>query len=103
TVLPDKIEKVLQKIQQYNDRSLMDLRRQELTDQDMKIVVQNIQINTQCERLWLDYNKITSIGLSILANGLNNNNNTLQQLSLSNNAISDDGIHSLVKSLATHN
>ncbi|CAF3685679.1 unnamed protein product, partial [Adineta steineri] len=100
--IPDKIEKVLQKIQQYNDRSLMDLRRQELTDQDMKIVVQNIHINTQCERLWLDYNKITSIGLSILASGLNNNN-TLQQLSLSNNAISDDGIHSLVKSLATHN
>ncbi|CAF0916291.1 unnamed protein product [Adineta steineri] len=103
TVIPDKIERVLQTIQQYNDRSLMDLRRQELTDQDMKIVVQNIQINTQCERLWLDYNKITSIGLSILANGLNNNNNTLQQLSLSNNNISDDGIHSLVKSLSTHN
>ncbi|CAF0728003.1 unnamed protein product [Adineta steineri] len=102
TVLPDKIEKVLQKIQQYNDRSLMDLRRQELTDQDMKVVVQNVQINTQCERLWLDYNKITSIGLSILANGLNNTN-TLQQLSLSNNNISDDGIHPLVKSLATHN
>jgi Ran GTPase-activating protein (RanGAP) involved in mRNA processing and transport len=98
----DRNTTLKEKIQRYDDRSIVDLRRQGLTDQDMEIVVQEAMINKQCKHLRLGSNRITSIGVSILADALKNNN-TLQQLSLYDNDISDDSVYSLAKVLSIKN
>jgi len=81
----------------------VNLSGQGLTDEDMKIVVKEIIIRKQCKQLLLGSNKITSVGLSILAEALNNNTNTLNYLDLSNNQMSDDGVYFLVKTLLINN
>jgi Ran GTPase-activating protein (RanGAP) involved in mRNA processing and transport len=68
----------------------------------MIIIAKQIINNKQCKVLSLQSNKITSIGISILAEALSNNN-TLETLYLGNNYISDDGVYSLVNILSTHN
>ena len=68
----------------------------------MEFIAKEVIIKKQCKQLWLSSNKITSIGVSILAQALNNNK-TLECLDLSNNQVSDDGIHSLVKELSMNN
>jgi Ran GTPase-activating protein (RanGAP) involved in mRNA processing and transport len=56
-----------------------DFARKKLTDQDMDSVGKQIFNNNQYKLLGLGENKITSVGASILANALNNNN-TLKEL-----------------------
>jgi Ran GTPase-activating protein (RanGAP) involved in mRNA processing and transport len=94
--------KLEQKITQYYIHSSICLDEMELIDQDMDTVVKQAIINKQCKLLSLQSNKITSIGMSILADALNNNN-TLEILYLGNNYISDDGVDSLVNILSNHN
>ncbi|CAM2698652.1 unnamed protein product [Rotaria socialis] len=72
----------------------IDLSNRVLTDQDMNIVVQGTIILKQCPSLWLYDNFITSQGVRILADSLRNNN-TLQELFLDGNQISDIGVDSL--------
>ncbi len=74
----------------------------ELIDPDMVIIVKQAIINKQCKFLSLQSNKMTSIGASILAEALNDNN-TLETLYLGDNYISDDGVDSLARSLSSHN
>jgi Ran GTPase-activating protein (RanGAP) involved in mRNA processing and transport len=74
----------------------------ELIDQDMEIVAKQAILNKQCKQLFLQLNKITSLGVSILADTLNNNT-TLETLYLGNNHISDDGVYSLVNILSINN
>ncbi len=101
-ITQDRNTTLKEKIHRYDDRSIVDLTSQGLTDRDMEIVVQEAMINKQCKQLQLGFNRITSIGVSILVDALKSNN-TLQQLSLRNNDISDDGVRSLAKVLSINN
>jgi len=82
--------------------SEINLNEQNLTDQDMNIVVQKAIINKQCKQLLLENNKITSQGVLTIANAFNSNNN-LEVLILFHNQISDLGVQHLSKSLSTNN
>jgi len=83
----------------YEPRSSIDLDRQSLTDEDMPIVVQQAVIDKQCTMLRLSYNKITSQGVSLLAEVLNNNT-TVEGLYIFNNRVGDKGVYSLAQVLA---
>ena len=71
-----------------------------LIDQDMKIVVKQAVVDKQCQLLSLQSSKITSLGVLMLAEALNNNQ-TLETLYLSNSHISDHGVRFLVDALST--
>ncbi|CAF3859758.1 unnamed protein product [Adineta steineri] len=88
-----------QLIEQYQDHSHVDLSEHQLTDEDMKIISKEILIRKQCKQLVLKSNRITSVGVSILAQTLHNNN-SLNYLDLSSNQVSDDGVHFLSKILS---
>ncbi|UJR32728.1 hypothetical protein I4U23_020187 [Adineta vaga] len=94
--------KLEQLLQQYQDHSHVNLSGEDLTDEDMNTILNEVIIKKECKQLLLESNKITSIGVSILVQGLHNNN-SLNYLDLSHNQISDDGIATLVKILATNN
>jgi hypothetical protein len=94
-----KLEK---RIAIYETRSSIDLDRQFLTDQDMPIVVQQAVIDKQCTILSLSNNRITSQGVSILAEVLHNNT-TLAGLYIFNNRVGDEGVYSLAQALAENN
>ena len=64
----------------------------------MSIVVQEAMVQKQCTQLYLSENRITSEGVSVLANGLQNNK-TLEQLYLYGNRIFDLGVASLTRSI----
>ncbi len=74
------------------------LDKQQLTDEDIKIVVQQAVINKQCKSLSLAHNDITPEGASFLADALCNNK-TLQELWLYGNHVSDIGVHHLAQAL----
>ncbi|CAF2772062.1 unnamed protein product [Rotaria sp. Silwood2] len=81
--------------------SEINLNQQNLTDQDMNIVVQEAIINKRCKKLSLENNIITSQGAITIANGLNNNT-TLEALILYHNHLSDLGVRHLSKVLSTN-
>ncbi|CAF1548789.1 unnamed protein product [Adineta steineri] len=91
-----------QLIEQYQDHSHVDLSEHQLTDEDMKIISKEILIRKQCKQLVLRSNRITSVGVSILAQTLHNNN-SLNYLDLSSNQVSDDGVHFLSIILSMNN
>ncbi|CAF1358731.1 unnamed protein product [Rotaria sp. Silwood1] len=98
--------KLEQKIAQSYNYSSICLDNMDLVDQDMEIIVKQAIITKQCNFISLQFNKFTSIGISILADALNNNNNnnnTLEILYLGNNYISDDGIYFLANILSMNN
>ena len=82
--------------------SKVSLYKQNLTDEDMEIVVHEAIIKKQCQNLELKYNQITSVGVSIIAKALNNNT-TLEILYLGDNRLCDAGIQSLAKTLSLNN
>ena len=89
--------KQLQKlIDDCEAHSKVNLEKQNVTDEDMEIVVQEAIINKQCKELRLEENKITSASVSIIAKALNNNT-TLKVLYLGNNTLCDTGIQPLTK------
>ncbi|CAF1105115.1 unnamed protein product [Adineta ricciae] len=89
-------------LDQYQDHSHINLSGEDLTDDDMKTIVDEIIVKKQCKQLLLESNRITSKGLTILAQGLHNNQ-SLNYLDLSHNQISDAGLYALVDSLTTNN
>src|SRR5262249_21141169 len=66
------------------------------------IVVEQAIINKQCKQLRLGYNKITSAGASILSQALKNNN-TLEDLELQCNQLSDQGVSPFANILSVNN
>jgi len=72
----------------------IDLDEQNITDQDVKIIVKHAIIKKRCKRIRLRDNNITSQGALTLAESLNNNM-TLESLDLRNNYISDLGVQFL--------
>jgi hypothetical protein len=82
--------------------SEINLNQQNITDQDMEIIVQLAIMNKQCKKLTLENNGITSKGALRIANALNNNT-TLEILILYDNQLSDLGVEILSKSLLMNN
>jgi Ran GTPase-activating protein (RanGAP) involved in mRNA processing and transport len=74
-----------------------------LNDWDIELVIKEAIHKKQCTELYLGSNKFTSIGISILADALNNNNQKLEILWLYDNQVCDDGIYFLAKILSTNN
>lgn len=102
TTIPSRNLPLENQIEKCSIRSQIDLRGQNLIDEDMEIVVEKAVISKKCLELYLQNNKITSKGALIIASGLKNNT-TLQKLWLDSNNISDVGVHSLAKILSENN
>ncbi|CAF3412523.1 unnamed protein product [Rotaria socialis] len=77
------------------------LNKQQLTDADIEIIVQQAIIGKRCKSLSLALNEITSKGASILADALRSNT-TLHELWLSTNHVSDAGVGYLAQALSTN-
>ncbi|CAF0928526.1 unnamed protein product [Rotaria sordida] len=82
--------------------SRIDLRKQQLTDSDVEIIIKEAIIKKQCSMLWLMDNNITSQGILNLASTLNNNT-TLEGLSLCRNGINDTDVFHLARALSNSN
>jgi Ran GTPase-activating protein (RanGAP) involved in mRNA processing and transport len=76
----------------------IDLRHQQLTDQNMETVAQQAIIDKQCTVLDLGSNNVTSQGVSILGNALRNCT-SIKRLYLGDNQIADDGVEELALSV----
>jgi hypothetical protein len=92
-------KRLQQLIQQCEPRSTVNLREQNLTDEDMEIVAKQAIINKHCKELELSKNKITSVGVSIIAEALSNNT-TLENLYFNRNRLCDKGVQALTKTLS---
>ncbi|CAF1020238.1 unnamed protein product [Adineta steineri] len=99
---PNHNPKLEQLIAKYPLNSSIHLRFQQLTDCDMKIIVEKAVIEKQCTELWLSNAQITSQGALILSNGLYNNK-TLTKLYLNDNCINDSGVYALTRVLSRNN
>lgn len=82
-----------------SDQSIICLDGLELTDNDMHFLAKEAIIQKQCTLLSLQSNKITSIGVSLLVDALENTTR-LEMLYLSNNYIADDGAACLAHALS---
>lgn len=72
----------------------VNLKGQQLKDQDMNIVIKEAIIGKQCVKLDMTYNEVTQQGASVLADTLQNNKH-LEELNISFNNISDLGVRYL--------
>ncbi|CAF1200590.1 unnamed protein product [Rotaria sp. Silwood1] len=90
------------KINNYKICSRIDLRKQQLTDSDIEIIIKEAIIKKQCSMLWLTNNNITSQAISNLAAALHNNT-TLEGLSLCDNGINDTDVFHLAHALSNSN
>ena len=88
-----------ERIRQLTTHSEIDLRKQNLTDLDMGIIVQKAIIDRQCSALYLQTNKFSDDGISLLVHSLRNNT-TITKLNLVYNPISDVAVRSLADLLA---
>lgn len=86
-------------IAQYPLYSSVILDGQQVTDQDMMIVVEQAIVAKQCIKLALQNNRITMQGIIILVRGLRETT-TLEALVLSNNHLSDDALAPLAQELS---
>ncbi len=76
----------------------VNLKGQQLNDQDMEIVIKQAIIDKQCMTLDLTYNEVTQRGVSILADALCSNK-YLEELNISHNSISDSGVGYLASAI----
>ncbi len=90
-------------IQEEKNDSKISLYQQELNDRDMGIIINEVINKKQCTELYLGSNKFTSIGVSILADALNNDNQKLKSLWLYDNQVCDNGVYFLAKMLSINN
>lgn len=81
--------------------SAVSLGERRLTDEDMKIVIQDAIIAKSCTKLLLHNNLLTSQGISALATGLREST-TLEELDLSNNRLTDTDLAPLAKELSVN-
>lgn len=88
-------------IAEYQPYSEVRLNRQQLTDVDIDIIVQQVIINKRCKSLTLAFNEITPKGASILADAMYSNT-TLYELWLSTNHVSDAGVCYLAQALSVN-
>ena len=98
TILEDRIDQFQPDAENLSVR----LNHQNLTDQDMEIVVKNAIQKRQCTLLHLQDNKITAEGMTVLAPALKDNAK-LRALYLHGNHFSDKGIYELIQVLMSNN
>ena len=94
--------KLTQLIAKYEPRSVINLERKLLADQDILIVVQQAMNGKQCTMLRLSNNRIKTQGASILANALRDNS-TMEGLYIFGNRVGDGGVCFLAQALAAGN
>jgi hypothetical protein len=90
------------KIKKYEKYSEINLNNQKLTDNHMDIIVKYAFRKKKCYWISLENNQITSLGLSIIAQGLKKNK-SLESLYLSQNFLNDFGVEYLTKILLNIN
>jgi Ran GTPase-activating protein (RanGAP) involved in mRNA processing and transport len=94
--------KIEELIASYDYHSTIDLSCQKLTDHDMAIILKYAVLEKKCQILNLWGNQFTYQSISILANILNGNQ-TLKELDLSYNHLSDKGVEIISKVLSLNN
>ncbi|CAF1223684.1 unnamed protein product [Rotaria sp. Silwood1] len=94
-------KKLKELIAYQNFNSVMDLSNQNLTDQDMGIIIQHGIVGKKCKSLNLWGNRFTHEGISILV-GILDGNKTLKELDLSYNRISDRGVQMICTVLSSN-
>ncbi|CAF1276627.1 unnamed protein product [Rotaria sordida] len=92
---------LIDRIRNCSFRVAIDLKEQQLTLEDMNIVVNEAIINKQCTELNLQKNAITSESIAIIVSALETNS-TLQKLWLDNNCLSDMGVRCLATILSVN-
>ena len=98
----NQTSKLENKIHKYKCSTNVNLTFEDLSDDDMPLVINEILMNHVCTILDLSTNQITSAGVLLLAVALRDNK-TLKELSLANNRVCNEGIRFLAESLAYHN
>ncbi|UJR32402.1 hypothetical protein I4U23_019864 [Adineta vaga] len=93
---------LMNRIKEFQCRTKIDLSSQNLTDDDMYLIVQEVIINKECTWLYLEKNKITSIGASIIAKAFNDNK-SLQWIDMSHNHLGNEGVRALTEVLSLNN
>ncbi|CAF4496535.1 unnamed protein product [Rotaria sp. Silwood2] len=89
-------------IQRCKPQAAAYLNGSNLTQSDLKIVVQQVMIDKQCRTLFLRESKITAEGTYIISEALRDND-TLEGLFLAQNQIDDDGTKYLARALSGDN
>ena len=98
----NQVSKLEGKIDRYLSNPNVNLTFEDLTDDDVQVIVNQIVMFNVCTILDLSTNHITSQGVLLLAVALRENK-TLKELSLTNNQVCDEGIRFLSETLAYHN
>jgi Ran GTPase-activating protein (RanGAP) involved in mRNA processing and transport len=93
-----KLEDAIKKYQSYAE---IKLNSEDLTDDDMQIIVNQAINGKQCTSLLLENNKISPKGVSIIASALNNS--SLESLILNFNRVLDPGARFIAKALSENN
>ena len=99
---PYRNAELAQTITQCSPPTLICLDGLGLIDRDVPTIIEHAMVDRQCQLLSLQSNKLTSVGLSLLADALQDNT-TLETLHLGSNCISDDGVHSLSRIMTNSN
>ncbi|CAF4493906.1 unnamed protein product, partial [Rotaria sp. Silwood2] len=89
-------------IQRCKPQAAAYLNGSNLTQSDLKIVVQQVMIDKQCRTLFLRESEITAEGTYIISEALRDND-TLEGLFLAQNQIDDDGTKYLARALSGDN
>ena len=95
-------ENVLASISALRNESNWDLNAKNLTDEDIRILANELHSNTKCHVLHLHLNNITDAGIFYLADMLKVNQ-TLTDLYLGANDFGDRGVELLCQALIDHN
>lgn len=102
-ISPSKNNQALKEfIDTYPTNSIVQLRLESVTNDDMRSIVQHAIHDKKSAELWLYHARITSQGALILSHALYNNS-TLKKLYLNDNFIQDRGIFHLARALAINN
>jgi Ran GTPase-activating protein (RanGAP) involved in mRNA processing and transport len=73
-----------------------------ITSHGVSIIALGLQNNTTLQKLWLDVNRVSDIGVDSLTKILSQNNSTLKMLGLNSNGITDEGARCLAEMLKTN-
>ncbi|CAF0953127.1 unnamed protein product [Adineta ricciae] len=95
-------QKLEQLIAQHPRNSPIYLRLEQVTNNDVKMIVEQAVFGKRCTELWLCNAQLTSQNALLLSNSLYNNQ-TLTKLNLNDNFIRDRGVHALARILSLNN
>ena len=93
-----EVERAIARVQPC---STVNLDRQQLTDREMKTIVEQAVIEKRCKKLVIQSSKITSQGITTLFSGMSQST-TLDELDLSNDYLSDDDMIPLAEALSVN-